>query len=452
MYSPRQTKNNHIHSPVVTPYRFPERAMDYDALSIIQRLQRFGYLAYFVGGCVRDVLLDQTPKDFDIVTSAHPREIRKIFRNAHLIGRRFKLAHLHFPKGKVLEVATFRQPPSSDSIEDGVIVEDNEFGTPATDAYRRDFTINALFYDPLSGEIIDYVNGLKDIKDRKIRSIGEPTVRFREDPVRMLRAIKFAARLNLTFDTLVFDAMEAERDSIVMAARPRLQQELIRYLQGGAAKQSFELLIKHRLLRLLSPEISAWFSGSNVRINAFLSLLESHDLHTASMWKDSSKEELILSVMIWPWVNGLIMGDETQELTEPIPKRQKKLKLLILRMLAPSATRLGMSIKTLHGLARIMTTLLLHRLESRQPKDLQNTNRRQALKGANILESLLLLKARHHSGLEPELDWTMLNPILEEIHTQNHASQKIDKKSQRVLMPSKPVIKPTERRRRKSRK
>jgi poly(A) polymerase len=452
MYSPRHTKNNRIHSPVVTPYRFPERVMDYDALSIIQRLQRFGYLAYFVGGCVRDVLLDQTPKDFDIVTSAHPREIRKIFRNAHLIGRRFKLAHLHFSKGKVLEVATFRQPPSSDSVEDGVIVEDNEFGTPATDAYRRDFTINALFYDPLSGEIIDYVNGLQDIKDRKIRSIGEPTIRFREDPVRMLRAIKFAARLNLTFDTLVFDAMEAERDSIVMAARPRLQQELIRYLQGGAAKQSFELLIKHRLLQLLSPEISAWFSGSKIRIDSFLSLLESHDLHTASMWKNSSKEELILSVMIWPWINGLIMGDETQEFTDPIPKRQKKLKLLILRMLAPSATRLGMSIKTLHGLARIMTTLLLHRLESRQPKDLQNTNRRQALKGSNILESLLLLKARHHSGLEPELDWTMLNPILEEIHVQNHASQKIDKKSQRVLMPSKPVIKPTERRRRKSRK
>ena len=311
-------------TPKITSYRFPKQAMDYDALSIVQRLQRFGYLAYFVGGCVRDVLLGHLPKDFDIVTSAHPREIRKIFRNAHLIGRRFKLAHLHFPRGKILEVATFRQPPSRDGVENGVIVEDNEFGTPETDAYRRDFTINALFYDPISEEIIDFVDGLEDIENKTVRSIGKPIIRFREDPIRMLRAIKFAARLDLQFEAQVAEAMKAERSSLALAARPRLQQELIRYLQGGAAQRSFELLIEFKFLRLLCAELSAWLSDSSSRTTQFLSILAAHDEHTVKYWKELNKEEHILSLLYWPWINGLIIGALPQK-NALVPNKKKKL-------------------------------------------------------------------------------------------------------------------------------
>lgn len=437
-------------TPKITAYRFPEYAMDHDALSIIQRLQRFGYLAYFVGGCVRDALLGHVPKDFDIVTSAHPREIRKIFRNAHLIGRRFKLAHLHFPRGKILEVATFRQPPSREGVENGVIVEDNEFGTPETDAHRRDFTINALFYDPLSEEIIDFVNGLEDIEKKTVRCIGTPIIRFREDPIRMLRAIKFAARLDLQFEAEVAAAMRAERSSLALAARPRLQQELIRYLQGGAAQRSFELLLEFNFLRLLCPELSAWLSDSNHRIEHFTSILAAHDNHTVNLWKELSKEELILSLLYWPWVNGLVVGDSSHK-DALIPKKKKKLKLLILRLLAPSAARLGMSIKTMHGLARILSLLIFHRLEKSHDINDQDLVSSQVFRGANLLESLLVIKARAYSNFEPDLDWSYIQPLLSSALQRIGASQNKTSNSPKLLIPSKPVIKPTERRKRKKR-
>src|SRR5690606_17514971 len=179
----------------------PVERLDPDALGVIHRLRSFGHQAYLVGGCVRDLLLGRQPKDFDVATSAHPGEIRAIFRNCRLIGRRFRLAHVYFPGGKVIETATFRTNPNGESeSEDLLITRDNAFGTVEEDARRRDFTVNGLFYDVVLGKVLDYVGGRADLERRLLRTIGDPDVRIQEDPVRLLRAVRFAAKLGFEIE------------------------------------------------------------------------------------------------------------------------------------------------------------------------------------------------------------------------------------------------------------
>src|SRR5438876_9543299 len=197
------------------------RDIDPDALKVLYRLRQFSHTAYLVGGSVRDLLLARRPKDFDIGTSAHPSQVKKLFRNCWIIGRRFRLAHVKFGQ-KVIEVATFRRQVAlgEEVVQDGVpapdpmmfegehlIHRDNIFGTPEEDAFRRDFTINALFYDIATFSVIDYVDGLEDLRATVVRSIGDPEVRFKEDPVRMLRAIALAARLDFTIDQPIVEAI-----------------------------------------------------------------------------------------------------------------------------------------------------------------------------------------------------------------------------------------------------
>jgi poly(A) polymerase len=268
--------------------------MDQDAVKVIKRLVRAGHAAYLVGGCVRDLLLGRTPKDFDIATSARPNEVRHLFRNCRIIGRRFRLAHVLFGASKIIEVATFRKDPTMevpvydpeggtgidwdgaeddaegsevpalprrprpDDDQDLLIRHDNVFGEPWEDAVRRDFTMNALFYDIERREIVDYVGGMGDIERRVIRTIGDADVRFREDPVRILRAIKFAARLDLGIEPDVFDAIVMHRDGLLRAARPRLLEELLRLLRGGAARRSFWLAWETGVLAALLPELSSF--------------------------------------------------------------------------------------------------------------------------------------------------------------------------------------------------
>ena len=174
--------------------------IDPDALKVMYRLGRKGFTAYLVGGGVRDLILGRTPKDFDVSTNATPSQIRKIFQNCFLIGRRFRLAHIHFD-GKIIETATFRRCPDQDEDNGELYVfRDNCYGTPEEDALRRDFTINGLFYEVERFSIIDHVGGLSDIQNRLIRSIGDPNIRFREDPVRMIRAVRFASRLDFRIE------------------------------------------------------------------------------------------------------------------------------------------------------------------------------------------------------------------------------------------------------------
>ncbi len=237
----------------------PLERMDQDALKVVRRLHHFGYEAYLVGGCVRDLLLDRKPKDFDVSTSAEPNQIRQMFRNCRLIGRRFRLAHVYFHGGKVVETSTFRANPldeMDDLPKDLLISQDNVFGTSQEDARRRDFTVNALFYDPQTGKVVDHVGGRADLDARIIRTIGDPDVRLREDPVRILRAVKFAARLGFSIDPATRDAMARHAPEIARCAAPRVLEEIYRLLACGASRPAFELLMDLNILPVLMPEIA----------------------------------------------------------------------------------------------------------------------------------------------------------------------------------------------------
>lgn len=236
-------------------------AIDPDAAKVVRRLERAGYQAYLVGGCVRDLLLSGRPKDFDVATSARPDDVRALFRNCRIIGRRFRLAHVLFGGGKVVEVATFRRNPTeaeADEDEDLLIRSDNVFGEAHEDALRRDFTINALFYDLDRRQVLDWCGGMPDILARNIRTIGDPGVRFREDPVRILRAVKFAARLDLGIAPAVYDAMVGNRGELARAARPRVFEEILRLMRAGAAHRSMWLLWEMGAMAILMPELSAF--------------------------------------------------------------------------------------------------------------------------------------------------------------------------------------------------
>jgi poly(A) polymerase len=271
------------------------RDIDPDALKVLYRLHEYNYIAYLVGGSVRDLLLGRRPKDFDIGTSAHPHQVKKIFRNCWIIGRRFRLAHVKFG-AKTIEVATFRRqvrpteltpeeeaalatpadvippeqamPPEPDAAHtprrratDHLIHRDNTYGTPEEDAFRRDFTVNALFYDIGTFSIIDYVDGLRDLDGRVIRCIGDPEIRFLEDPVRMLRAVVLAARLQFTIDEPILDAIAVHRHEIAKSAPARLIEEYYKILRSGHAEHAFRQLRATGLLKEISPELAVDSGG-----------------------------------------------------------------------------------------------------------------------------------------------------------------------------------------------
>ena len=244
--------------------------IDPDAEKVLRRLRRYGHTAYLVGGCVRDLLVGRSPKDFDVATSATPAEIKDLFRNCRIIGRRFRLAHIFFGS-KIIETSTFRTNPREgmpvDEEEELLIRRDNVFGTAEEDARRRDFTINGLFYDIEAGEVIDYVGGLADLEARLVRTIGDPDIRFREDPVRILRAIKFAARLDFALEPETYAAILEHRSEIPKCAAPRVLEEIYRLLRGGAARRSMELLLETGVAATLAPEL-AWMFGGDAAIAA----------------------------------------------------------------------------------------------------------------------------------------------------------------------------------------
>jgi poly(A) polymerase len=211
-----------------------------------------------VGGSVRDLLLSRVPKDFDIGTDAHPQAVRRLFRNCRLIGRRFRLAHILFAEGKVIEVSTFRRRPEplDPDAPELLMTSDNVFGTAREDAMRRDFTINGLFYNIADFSVIDYVGGLEDLEAGLVRTIGDPDIRFREDPVRMMRAVEFASRLGFAITPDAYEAILAHRREIIKSAPPRVTEELSQSLKGGHALTTFLLLREVGLLDVLLPELA----------------------------------------------------------------------------------------------------------------------------------------------------------------------------------------------------
>ena len=247
------------------PDREPEiplDRLDRDAVKVVARLRAVGHQAYLVGGCVRDLLLGRTPKDFDVATDAHPGEVRAIFRNCRLIGRRFRLAHVFFRGGKIIEVATFRPNPADvgrrrrRADDDLLITHDNVFGTAEEDARRRDFTINGLFYDVAGARSSTTSAAAPTSRPAASATIGDPEIRLREDPVRILRAIRFAARLDFTIEPEVFAAMGRAPASCPAAPRPRVLEETFKILRCTGASRAFELLRSAGLLPVMLPSLS----------------------------------------------------------------------------------------------------------------------------------------------------------------------------------------------------
>ncbi len=268
-------------NPVVVPrseHSLSRTQIDPDALRVLYRLHQHQYGAYLVGGSVRDLLLGLRPKDFDIGTSAHPYQVKKLFRNCWIIGRRFRLAHVRFGT-KAIEVATFRRQLSAEEIaaanaapvadpaipvdepdpqgHSRLVHRDNSFGTPEEDAFRRDFTVNALFYDIGTFSIIDYTGGLEDLRAKVMRCIGDPNDRFQEDPVRMLRAVSMAARLGFSIDPPIDTAIATHRTDIAKAAPARLLEELYKLLRAGAGERAFRMLAERRLLEPIAAQLQA---------------------------------------------------------------------------------------------------------------------------------------------------------------------------------------------------
>jgi len=227
------------------------------ALKVLYRLHKAGYQAFLVGGCVRDAMLELHPKDFDVATNATPEEVRALFGNCRLIGRRFRLAHVRFGR-EIIEVATFRAAANHSDDDhahddEGRIVRDNVYGSIEEDVWRRDFTCNALYYNIADFSIWDYTGGVKDVERRRLVLIGDPDKRLREDPVRMLRAVRFAAKLNFTIDKTVVKAIEQDRTLLANVPAARLFDEFLKLFQAGFAEKTFELLREHKLFAELFP-------------------------------------------------------------------------------------------------------------------------------------------------------------------------------------------------------
>jgi poly(A) polymerase len=290
--------------PIIIPrseHSLSRKWISPNALRVLYRLKEKGYHAYLVGGGVRDLLLGREPKDFDIATDARPHEVKKVFRNCRLIGRRFRLAHIHF-HNEIIEVATFRalaaeepeieagpevaeqppippiQPPAESAApdaqasqpaenprpprllmtEDGMILRDNVFGTPEEDALRRDFTVNALFYNITDFSIIDYVGGMQDLRLGLIRIIGDPVVRFTEDPVRMVRAVRFAAMLGFEIEENTYRTMLELKDRLVLASPSRMYEEVLKLFLLGEGEKTYQLLRKTGIFGVIFPRLNEW--------------------------------------------------------------------------------------------------------------------------------------------------------------------------------------------------
>lgn len=273
--------------PLVIPrskHPVSRKRIDEEALKVLYRLHRHGFLAYLVGGSVRDLLLGKTPKDFDVATNAHPHEINALFKNSRVIGRRFRLVNVFFKGRKVVEVSTFRSRSEFEEIqtEDGEIIRTDSFGTPADDALRRDITINGLFYNIADFSILDYIGGMADLERQVIRTIGDPDERLQQDPVRMIRVIRHAARTGFSIEDPTYEAILRHRQEIQKCSPSRVRDEFLRELKEGASRPSLELMLRTGLLFSLFPGLERALGHRSLSEKKsqefFLSLFERVDL------------------------------------------------------------------------------------------------------------------------------------------------------------------------------
>lgn len=288
-----------------------------NALKVLYRLHEAGYAAYLVGGSVRDLLLEFKPKDFDIATDAHPEQIKSLFRNCILIGRRFRLAHIRFGR-EIVEVATFRASQDVEHIdhvktEHGLIIRDNVYGPMPEDALRRDFTVNALYYNIADFSVVDYCNGMADLQHKLLRLIGDPLKRYQEDPVRLLRAVRLAGKLGFTIEQHTAQPMNSLVHLLRQVSPARLYEETLKLFLCGNAEAVFKLLHKHHLFALLFPETDKILHTEH---NAEATLF----INTAIKNTDSRLAEnkhvtpiFILAALLWYPLQELLKGQKKMD-------------------------------------------------------------------------------------------------------------------------------------------
>lgn len=278
------------------------RDIDPDALKVLYRLYRNGFKAYLVGGAVRDLFLGKRPKDFDVVTDARPAQVKKLFSNCMLIGRRFRLAHIRFKGGKIIEVATFRKEPDEGCTEN--TDPNTSFGTPEEDAFRRDITINALFYDIADFSIIDYTGGLEDLRSGLIRMIGSPHERYVEDPVRMWRVLRHAARLGFAIEEETAREIGLHRELLCACSGARLYEELNKDIASGYLCRVLTLFRAYGVLPDLLGAAGAFLLEDPHAFDMLLPLLEAVDKRARA--GSPLSQTAVLSIVLLPWARQVL--------------------------------------------------------------------------------------------------------------------------------------------------
>ena len=295
--------------------QFDKKLLDLDALKIVKKLNKTGYEAYLVGGCIRDLLLGYAPKDFDIATNATPEQIQKIFKRSRIIGRRFKLVHIMFSARKFIEVATFRSGRNNPTSKKGMVLRDNFYGSLEDDIFRRDFTINGLYFDVQTSQVIDYVGGLEDLEKLQIKMIGNPSERFEEDPVRMIRAVRFKAKLKATIDSNLNKIILNNAHLIENIPPARLYEEVIKLFHNENSLQVFHELSNLGILKYLFSQtkedcfISASLNNTSERIKTGSSVTPAF-LFAVFLWSAQNKRFNELKKKKMSRIDSMIQASE----------------------------------------------------------------------------------------------------------------------------------------------
>lgn len=286
------------------------------ALQVVEILQDAGYEAYLVGGCIRDLLLEMRPKDFDVATSATPEQVKSLFRNARIIGRRFRIVHVRLNR-EITEVTTFRGQHNHKAVneEDGRVLSDNVYGDIVSDAIRRDFTMNALYYDPAKEEIKDYCQGIEDINARRVRMIGDPTTRYQEDPVRLLRAVRLASKLGFEIDTETAEPIQRLGQLLVNVPAARLFDESLKLFMSGYAETTWQQLADRQLIQYLFPATQHELETNTLNFSpAELIRRACHNTDHRIRTQQRVTPAFIFAVILWPAITAeqkaLIEGGE----------------------------------------------------------------------------------------------------------------------------------------------
>jgi poly(A) polymerase len=392
-------------SPIRKKVSFDKKLIDRDALKVVQTISKAGFEAYLVGGCVRDLLLGHKPKDFDIATNAKPEQVNKLFKRSRLIGRRFRLVHVMFSARKFLEVATFRSGQVK-TAKSGVIVRDNCYGNIEEDVVRRDFRINALYYDVRSEEVIDYIGGLEDIDAGQIHIIGEPLVRFEEDPVRMIRAVRFQTKLDFELSDEIKKAIHKQAPLLSNISPARLYEECIKLFHNEYGFKVYERLEKYDLLRHLFKQ---------TRKNDFIKIALNNTSNRIKRNKPVTPA-FLFAVFLWQAQNERYQIIKQKQKSVYLSMSQASEEVIINQIKQVSLPR--------WLTARIKETWMMqNRLERMQPKKMDDI---LSSKGFRMAYDFLVLRSQ---SINPELKsvadfWTKAQVDYKPLDTQSEYRKK----------------------------